>query len=78
MFNFNDYSLNQLHEKFGCIMCCFYPFDKIENLLSDTGLTEEEYLQSLKDYALSTVHKGIRYYFETPEQLKSFCEMVEA
>ena len=54
-------------------MCCFLPFDEIR----EYDLSDEDEIKDLLSYQLSTVYKGIRYYFKTPQQLQSFCEMVE-
>ena len=66
-----------LVEKMGCTALVFRPFDPIENLYCSDGLTEEEYIHILKEHVLSTVYKGVRYFFKTPENLQAFCEMVE-
>lgn len=40
-----------------------------------TGQADE--LQEFAECLYSTVYKGIRWYFETPEKLKEFCEILE-
>ncbi|MFA7658799.1 MAG: hypothetical protein WCY19_05140 [Candidatus Gastranaerophilaceae bacterium] len=78
-FRFNDYKFGELYSRFGITATHFMPFDNqsLENYGDAQGLTEEEYLQQIKNYLYSTVYQGIRYFFETPEQLKEFCKMVE-
>ena len=80
MFNYSDYSPREQYEKFGIYSVHFMPFENqdLGAYSPQMGLSEEEYIAKLKEYQYSTVYKGIRYYFESPEQLKSFCEMVEA
>ena len=79
-FKYGDYSPKDMYTKFGVYSVHFFPFED-QNLSTYGeigGQTEEQYQKSLKEYLLSTVYDGIRYFFETPEQLKAFCEMVEA
>ena len=40
-----------------------------------TGYVDD--LQGLVESLYSTVYKGYRWYFETPEKLKEFCEILE-
>jgi hypothetical protein len=73
-FKFNDYKFGEMYPKFGIIATHFLPFDEVR----ERDLTDEDDIKDLLSYQLSTVYNGIRYFFETPEQLKVFCEMVEA
>jgi hypothetical protein len=79
-FSYNDYSPKEQYEKFGIYTVDFMPFENqdLDEYNPKMGLSENEYIAKLKEYQYSTVYKGIRYYFKTPKQLKSFCEIVEA
>ena len=44
--------------------------------LEDVTAQADE-LQAFAECLYSTVYKGIRWYFETPEKLKEFCEILE-
>jgi hypothetical protein len=55
----------------GSWSCDFRPFEKREYQIGSIDIDR------LNDEQLSTVYRGIRFYFETPEQLKAFCEMIE-
>lgn len=78
-FNYADYTPIEMFTKFGITATHFYPFDEMETekYRSDCGLTKDEYVEHLERYRQSTVYKGIRYFFKTPEQLQSFCELIE-
>ena len=39
--------------------------------------TIEECQETLKEYCHSTIYQGFRYFFDSLENLKKFCEMVE-
>lgn len=73
-FNFNDYGAKELWEKFGIIGVNLIPFQEKRY---SYNLEDEDDIRELKEHVLSTVYKGIRYFFKTSEQLKTFCEMVE-
>lgn len=60
-----------LCQKIGAWSCDFRPFEKREYKI---GIVD---IDRLNDEQLSTVYSGVRFYFETPEQLKAFCEMTE-
>lgn len=55
----------------GAWSCDFRPFEKREYQIDSIDIDR------LNGEQLSTVYRGIRFYFETPEQLKAFCEMIE-
>ncbi len=62
------------YKHFGCWSCDFQPF--VDNPIpkTDDGEIDAERLIAERH---STVYRGIRFYFETCEQLKAFCEIVE-
>lgn len=60
-----------LCQEIGAWGCDFRPFEKREYQIDSIDIDR------LNGEQLSTVYRGIRFYFETPEQLKAFCEMIE-
>lgn len=60
-----------LCQEMGAWSCDFRPFEKREYQIGSVDIDR------LNSEQLSTVYRGIRFYFETPEQLKAFCEMIE-
>lgn len=60
-----------LCQEIGAWSCDFRPFEEREYQIDSTDIDR------LNREQLSTVYRGIRFYFETPEQLKAFCEMIE-
>lgn len=60
-----------LCQEIGAWSCDFRPFEKREYKIGSVDIDR------LNDEQLSTVYSGVRFYFETPEQLKAFCEMTE-
>ena len=72
---YNKYTLNELREKFGIISVHFYPFEDM-GYVYETEDVDEAY-DSLKEYVHSTIYQGFRYFFNSLDNLKKFCEMVE-
>lgn len=68
----NEYSLQDFGDKFNVTSVCFCPFK--EWISFDDEDDEYEALEALK---YSTVFGGNRFYFDTPNDLKNFCEIVE-
>lgn len=62
-----------LAEKIKAYSCHFYPFRE-----DSFDLDNEDDRAFLQGYKYSTVYKSIRWFFETPEDLHRFCEMVES
>lgn len=60
-----------LCQEIGAWSCDFRPFEKREYKIGSIDIDR------LNNEQLSTVYRGIRFYFETPEQLNAFCEMIE-
>lgn len=60
-----------LCQEIGAWSCDFRPFEKREYKIGSVDIDR------LNDEQLSTVYSGVRFYFETPVQLKAFCEMIE-
>ena len=60
-----------LCQDIGAWSCDFRPFEKREYKIGSVDIDR------LNNEQLSTVYSGVRFYFETPEQLKAFCEMIE-
>lgn len=64
----------KIHELLGVWSCNFFPFE--EDLLPTNDDGEYDIERIIKERN-STVYRGIRFYFDTPEQLKAFCIALE-
>ena len=67
-----EYSLQDFADKFNVTSVCFCPFK--EWISFDDEDDEYEDLEALK---YSTIYGGNRFYFDNPNDLKNFCEIVE-
>ena len=64
----------KIHEQLGVWSCNFFPFE--EDPLPTNNDGEYDIEQIIKERN-STVYRGIRFYFDTPEQLEVFCMAIE-
>lgn len=64
----------KIHELLGVFSCDFFPFMEQHLMTNDDG---EPDIERIKKEQYSTVYRGIRFYFDTPEQLQAFCETIE-
>ena len=64
----------KIHKLLGVWSCNFYPFEEDTLPTDDDGEYDIEQIVKERN---STVYRGIRFYFDTPEQLKVFCETLE-
>ena len=72
---YNKFTPKEQHEKFGIISVHFEPFEDMEYIY-ENEIVEEAYA-SLEEYVHSTIYQGFRYFFNSLENLKQFCEMAE-
>ena len=76
---YNKFTPKEQNEKFGIIAVHFEPFEDMDYVWEqdhDT-YTIEECQETLKEYCHSTIYQGFRYFFNSLENLKKFCEMAE-
>ena len=64
----------KIHELLGVWSCDFYPFMPQHLMTNDDG---EPDIERIEKEQYSTVYRGIRFYFDTPEQLEVFCMVIE-
>lgn len=76
---YNKFTPKEQNEKFGIIAVHFEPFEDMDYVWEqdhDT-YTIEECQETLKEYCHSTIYQGFRYFFNSLENLKKFCEITE-
>ena len=61
MFEYGKLSPNEMYKQYGIYSFHFYPFeDQNLNKYGEIGgMSEEEYVENLQQYLISTVYKGI-------------------
>lgn len=64
----------KIHSLLGVWSCNFFPFEEDTLPTNDDGEYDIERIIKERN---STVYRGIRFYFDTPEQLKAFCMALE-
>ena len=72
---YNKYTPKEQNEKFGIRAVHFEPFEDIEYVYENENI--DEVYDSLKEYVHSTIYQGYRYFFDSLDNLKKFCEMAE-
>lgn len=72
---YNKYTPKEQNEKFGIVSVHFEPFEDMEYIYENENV--EEAYESLEEYVHSTIYQGFRYFFNSLENLKQFCELAE-
>lgn len=72
---YNKYTPKEQNEKFGITAVHFAPFEDMEYVW-ETENVDDTY-DSLKEYVHSTIYQDFRYFFNSLDNLKKFCEMAE-
>lgn len=70
----------EIYKLFGVFSCDFFPFENLMTSKEEENIgnwTDKEIAERLWKERISTVFNGVRFYFETHEQLKRFCEIAE-
>lgn len=76
---YGKYTPKEHNEKFGIVSVHFEPFEDMEYVWTQChrSYSLEECQDDLKEYCHSTIYQGYRYFFNSLENLKKFCEMAE-